>query len=104
MKVEQTHHIDASERHADGMYDWYYEYHLYRFTDGERTLVARSYADGTAEAHFLCFEVQRKPLSVTAKDIDDPLLKQATLHLRSIGKVSINYLSSEGYAPLHAEA
>ena len=104
MKVEQTHHIDASDRDANGLYDWYYEYHLYRFSDGERTLVARSYTDGTEEAHFLRFEVQKKPLGVTAKDIDDPLLKQATLHLRSIGKVSIKYLGPEGYAPLHAEA
>jgi hypothetical protein len=56
MKVEATHHIDASEPDENGMYEYRYEYDLYTFTDGEAVLVARSYRN-EAEAHFLRMEI-----------------------------------------------
>jgi hypothetical protein len=64
MKIEQDHQIDASEPDAAGMYDWYYEYDVYRYSEGERTLVARSYTDTSDEAHFLRYEVQAKHLPI----------------------------------------
>ena len=45
VEIESTHHIDAGEKGADGRYDYYYEYDLYRFSDGATVIVARSYAD-----------------------------------------------------------
>jgi hypothetical protein len=104
MKIEQTHQIDCSERGADGKYDWYYEYDIYRFTQDDRTLVARSYKDTIEEAHFLRLEVQAKSVEITAKNMSEPLFKQALLHLRSIGKMKVEYLGPEGYAPIATEA
>ena len=104
MRIEQTHHVDASEQGTDGKYDWYYEYDIFRFTEGERTLIARSYTDTSTEAHFLRFEVQTEPAFILTEDITNPLLRQAAEYLRSIGKVGIEYLGPEGYAPLPTEA
>lgn len=50
MHIECTHHIDASEPDEDGMHEYYYEYDMYRFTDGALCLVARSYSDEPDEA------------------------------------------------------
>ncbi len=77
---------------------------MYRFTEGDQTLVARSYKDAIEEAHFLRLEVQTKSVGITPEDIDEPLFRQALLHLRSIRKRNIEYLGPEGYAPLPTEA
>ena len=45
MQVEFSHHIDASEADAEGFYEYYYEYDIYRFTLGGLSLVVRSYSD-----------------------------------------------------------
>jgi hypothetical protein len=45
MMVEVSHHVDAPEPDADGFYDYRYEYEIYEFTDGVRTLLARAYSD-----------------------------------------------------------
>ena len=45
MDVQITHHVDASEPDAQGMYDYRYEYDLYTFREGGLALVARSYTD-----------------------------------------------------------
>jgi hypothetical protein len=104
MKVECTHRVDASERDTDGEYDWYYEYDIYRFTEGDRTLIARSYTDTSSEAHFLHFEVQSRPVRLTTQDTKDPLLLEAATFLKSLGKKRLEFLGPEGYAPLPTEA
>jgi hypothetical protein len=70
MEVTTTHHIDASEPDAKGMYDWYYEYDLYRFSEGAIALIARSYVDKTYEAHFLRLEREGKPQMPQREDSD----------------------------------
>jgi hypothetical protein len=35
MEVVTSHHIDASDQDDRGMYEYYYEYDLFGFTDGE---------------------------------------------------------------------
>lgn len=43
MHIERVHQIDSSEPDASGMYDYYYEYDIYRFT-------ARTGSDSLPEA------------------------------------------------------
>ena len=104
MKIEQTHQIDAGESDVNGKYDWYYEYDVYRFIEGDRTWVARSYKNTGEEVQFLRLEVGTKSVGITAEKLSDPLFQQALLHLRSIGKLRIEHLGPEGYAPFPTEA
>ncbi|HYG04869.1 MAG TPA: hypothetical protein VD865_00465 [Stenotrophomonas sp.] len=102
MHIECTHHIDASEPDEDGMHEYYYEYDMYRFTDGALCLVARSYSDEPDEAHFLCFEVDGHRRTMTDRDLTNPLLLAAQAHLRAAGKIRLQWLSGRGtgYEPL----
>jgi hypothetical protein len=56
MQVEFSHHIDASEADAEGFYEYYYEYDIYRFTLGGLSLVVRSYSDTSEQASVLRLE------------------------------------------------
>lgn len=103
MRVEQSHHIDASEPDSNGKHRFRYEYDIFQFTDGERVLVARSYTDTSSEAHFLRIEVPGKDDESPADHLNDPLLKEAARHLRSLGKTDLRYLGYEGYLQLPPE-
>ena len=56
MQVECSHHIDASEADAEGFYEYYYEYDIYRFMLGSLSLVVRSYSDTCEQASVLRLE------------------------------------------------
>lgn len=103
MRVEQSRHIDASEPDSDGMYDWYYEYDIYRFVEGERVLIAQSYIDSSTEAHLLRFE-DRGNHRFPTDYLEDPLLKEAAHYLRGIGKSELQCLGPGGYVRLSPEA
>ena len=96
MKVETSHHIDASEPNADGMYDYRYEYDTYTFSDGTATLIARSYSDEDEEAHFLRIEVNGEPRFITSADLERPLLTNAVTYLHQVGKKELNWLNHHG--------
>jgi hypothetical protein len=102
MEIEVTHHIDCSEIRPDGFYDWYYEYHLFRFTEGSSTFIVRAYVDSPEEAHFLSLQEGRKTRSLTPEDLQLPLFQLAVNHLREVGKTSITWLSPAacGYEPI----
>lgn len=102
MHVECTHHIDASEPDDDGMHEYYYEYDIYRFTDGSICFVARSYLDEPDEAHFLCIEVDGRGRTMTDRDLMNPVLLAAQAHLRALGKARLHWLSGKGmgYEPV----
>lgn len=104
MHIERIRQIDASEPDESGMYDYYYEYDLYRFTEGDLCLVARSYTDEPDEVHFLRTEEGASWRPVTAADLSHPLSVLARSHLRSEGKVHIRWLSGkgDGYEPVPA--
>ncbi len=72
MRVERSHHIDASQPDIDGMYEWYYEYDLFRFTEGEHTLVGRAYVDSSDKAQFLRLEEQGRIETITDAHLDGP--------------------------------
>ncbi|MDR2219011.1 MAG: hypothetical protein LBE24_00335 [Methylobacillus sp.] len=96
MQIEQTHHIDASEPDESGMYEYYYEYDIYRFKDTSICFVARSYADEPDEAHFLSAETNGNSRFLERSDLKHPLFLSALSHLRSRGKVHIRWFSRKG--------
>jgi hypothetical protein len=105
MKVDTSHHIDASEPDADGQYDYRYEYDIYTFSDGEIRFIARSYTDENSEAHFLRVEINDNARLITVVDLKSPLFSNAVIYLRQAGKTKINWLSGRGngYEPVDAE-
>lgn len=100
MQIETTHHIDCSEKSADGFYEYYYEYDLFRFSEGGFALVARGYTDSPSEAHFLRIERDGVIVGISEADLRTPLALAATDHLRSLGRRKIDWLGPVGYAPL----
>jgi hypothetical protein len=96
MKVETSHHIDASEPDEHGMHDWHYEYDMFLFTDDNLRLAARSYSDTPHEAHFIGLERKHKQLNI-ADEFGQPLMLFAIAYLRSVGKTELNFLAVNGY-------
>ncbi len=93
LQVECTHHIDAGEQDADGFYDYYYEYDIYRFTLGDQCLVARSYSDTSTQASVLRLEEAGKSRTLQFKDLQQPLVQQAKAHLQSLGKQDLRWFN-----------
>ncbi|GAB2473843.1 hypothetical protein GCM10027082_26520 [Comamonas humi] len=102
MQIECTRHLDASEPDEDGGHDYYYEYDIYRFTDGALCLVARSYTDEPDEAHFLNLLEHGQLRLLADADLAHPLLLAARAHLLATGKTRLHWLSGrgQGYEPL----
>lgn len=105
MQIERSRHIDASEQDApdasDG-YDYYYEYDLYRFTDGTVSLTARSYVDEPDDAHFLAIEEQGCQRTLVDADLGTALFQSARSYLHAEGKTRLRWLSGrdDGYEPV----
>jgi hypothetical protein len=95
MLIEVTRHIDASEPDANGMYDYYYEYDRFRFSDASLALIARSYTDEPHDAHFLRAEIGSEARMLAAPDLATGLFQCAVAHLHSLGKVNLTWLSAE---------
>lgn len=104
MHVECVREVDASEPDADGMHEYRYEYDAYRFSEDGVCFVARSYADTPEEAHFLCVESNGQRRLLADADLGHPLFLAASVHLRGLGKVRLNWLSGRGngYEPVPA--
>ena len=102
MQVEFSHHIDASEADAEGFYEYYYEYDIYRFTLGGLSLVVRSYSDTCEQASVLRLEEAGKSRPLQPKDLKSPLLQQAREHLQSLGKQDLRWFNPKyaRYDPL----
>jgi hypothetical protein len=95
MQVECTRQIDASELNELGFYEYYYEYDLYRFTDGSICFIARSYVDEPEEAHFLCIEEEGRRRILVKADLKHPLFVAAQAHLRTVGKTQVRWLGGK---------
>jgi len=103
MDVATTHHIDSSEADAQGgTHDYYYEYDLYRFSEGDAVLIARSYIDTPVTASFLNIELRGNARRLCRADLKTPLLAAAAAYLRTAGKRELLWLSGRGngYEPL----
>jgi hypothetical protein len=102
MQIERTHQIDSSEPDESGMYDYYYEYDIYRFTEDSVSFIARSYTDEPDEAHFLKVETNGVHRLLNHADLKHPLLLSALSHLRNEGKMNVRWLNGKenGYESL----
>ena len=96
MHIERVRQIDSSEPDESGLFDYYYEYDIYRFTDGPICLIARSYTDEPDEAHFLRVEINGSRRALIDSDLSHPLFLEAQSHLHSEGKVQLSWLSGRG--------
>lgn len=101
MRVSVDHYVDASDTDADGMHEWYYEYGVYRFSQGGRSFVARAYTDEPGKAAFLSCEVKifgfRRHRLLNSADLRSSLFVAALAHLRRLGMTSIDRLTKAGY-------
>lgn len=97
--IHISHHIDASQRNAQGDYDWFYEYDVIEFTDQASSikLTARSDANTPFEANFLDLKNQHAQ-QIAIDDQLQAMFKFAIAYLKILGKTKINYLSEYGYA------
>jgi hypothetical protein len=96
MKINKTHHIGKSEPDENGMYDFYYDYQIYEFSEGKIMLVARSYK-GDNEAHFLRKEIDGEKAFINQTDLESPLLSSAVEYLKNEGIETVSYLGQKGY-------
>ena len=94
MNVQVTHHVDAGEQDANGMYDYFYEYDIYEFSDGRESLIARSYTDTPLQAHFLRIANNGKGRRLCRKDLAGKLFHDAIAYLRQKGKAELYWLSN----------
>ena len=92
MKVEKTHHIEASEPNEDGSYDYHYEFHQIRIAVGEEVLIARSYVEQPEEVVLMCIERNGALEDISWKDLSGPLLTQALAYLRGEEYSSIRWV------------
>ena len=99
MKVEVSHHVDASEPDAQGFHEYHYEYDVFAFTDGTTSYMARAYVDEPGQAHFLHREEAEQRHLLTEHDLRHPLFLAAQAYLRTIGKPDLSWLSSNRSNP-----
>lgn len=78
------------------MYEYHYEYDIYRFSDGVRCLTARSYVDQPGEAHFLSIELRGKSRLLVDRDLSQALFLSALEYLQAQGKTDLRWLSGRG--------
>ncbi|WP_061539484.1 hypothetical protein [Collimonas fungivorans] len=108
MEITSTHHIDKSELDENGMYDYYYEYDIYEFSENGLSYIARSYSDAPLDAHILKKKNDKrwrifgkaKYKILGQADFKNALFIKAVAHLRTQGKERISVLSKTGYEPV----
>lgn len=105
MRVKRTHHVDRFPPDPEHVADVTYVYDLFRFSDGDLTLVGRSYARDPQHAHLLRREVGTSHVRLTASDARSSLFVAAVAYFRSEGMVRVTWLNSEGegYEPVPIE-
>lgn len=92
-----TRHWDiASEPDDAGMHEYYYEYDIYRFSDGAICFTARSYVDEPHKAHFLGVLVRGHSRLMVDSDLAQPLFLSALAYLQAQGKKDVCWLSGSG--------
>jgi hypothetical protein len=100
MEVTISRHIDKSELRADGFYDYYYDFNLYAFSDGNIIYHARSYNDQHDEAHFINGNRNGKKFFIGNADFKTDLFIEACTYLQACGLIKLTYLDNDGYAPI----
>jgi hypothetical protein len=104
VKIEVSHHIDASDADADGYHLYHYEYDFYIFSEGDMSLAARAYTDEPGCASFQGKTQGGKDSHLTRGDLTHPLLLAACDYLKKSGKTELLWLDMEcsKYLPVRA--
>lgn len=89
MQVRITRHIDTSETDSNGNQDWYYEYDLIVFVEGDLQVVARSYTDTTEEVSFFRVQSASGVEGFGPGHLALPLVREAAHWLQENGKARI---------------
>lgn len=95
MKVEISHHVDASEADAEGFHDYHYEYDVFVFSEATTSFVVRAYTEDEDKAHFVAREEAGQRHLLTERDLLHPLFLQAQAHLHALGKTDLSWLDSD---------
>ncbi|GGB05624.1 hypothetical protein GCM10011491_37130 [Brucella endophytica] len=104
MKIEVSHHIDASEPDAEGFHTYHYEYDVYRFSDGDTTYLGRAYTDEPDCASFQGRSQAGRDYRLTTHDLHHPLFNEAAEHLRKLGKTNLSWLKDRvGYVSIDCD-
>lgn len=96
MKTTKWHFLDEGD---DEEYPYYYEGHIYEFSDGTTTFTARSYLDEPEFAYFICKAVRGRQRSVVKKDFYTELFRNAVEYLKREGKRNFRYLTHQNRKP-----
>jgi len=86
-----------------GPYEFYYDYDVYRFEEGDRAVIVRSYRDEPNAASFSGLEVAGNDRPLERTDFYLPLVRAAVQHLRAIGKQELKWFGpseTETYSPI----
>jgi hypothetical protein len=100
MQVTLSRHIDKSELRADGFYDYYYDFNLYKFSNSNIIYHARSYNDQPGEAHFINGEHEGKVFFLGNTDFNTDLFIEACTYLQACGFKELCCSRDQGYAPI----
>ena len=69
MEVEVTHFVDAGERDAEGLYDFYCEGDTYTFHEDSERLVLRTYSDEPKSVFFVGMTCDQVTASALADEV-----------------------------------
>jgi hypothetical protein len=100
MKVNVSQHIDKSDLSENGFYDYYYDFNVYAFSEGDVIYYARSYNDQPDEAHFTNGEREGKIFSLSDADFKTDLFIEACIYLHASAWRQLTYLGNDGYVPV----
>ena len=90
MRVDVSHHVDASEPNAEGLRDYHYEYDVFTFSEGAVWYAARVYSDAPHAAAFMTSDSHQ----LSKQDLHHPLFIAAAAYLRAAGKTELSWLSA----------
>ena len=96
MHVERTHYVDRIPEDPALPALQRYEYDLFRFSEGDEVLVARSYSFDQSGAHFLRRESGSEHFGLTRKDTTTSLFLSAVSYLQGVGMSEVQWLNIEG--------
>ena len=102
ISMTQDRCVDSLGLDADGNYEYYYKYDIYRFANNDGALIVRSYSTEPDEAHFLGIETNGKRRMMEKVDFKSPIVKAAISYLIKSGKSELTWLDQsnthDGYS------
>jgi len=100
--VLHEHCVESLGPDSSGKFVYHYEYDVYRFSNKDSFIKARSYAIEPDEAHFLEIKVNGNRRMLEPSDCKNPFVKAAIQYLQELGKSKLTWLdrsnTHDGYS------